>query len=75
MEIDYSKPIIDPGPTEELTERHLRFCLDCGQRFVLYGDWRFQTILTILRNTIPCPNCGTLGAGEPLNEDYHFKPN
>ena len=75
MNIDYSKPIIDPGPTEELNEPHYRFCPDCGQRYILYGDWRFQTMLTILRNTISCPSCGIIGGGEPYNEEFQLSDN
>jgi len=75
MNIDYSKPIIDNGPSENLTERHLRVCNNCGQRFALYGDSTFQTMLMVFRNAMKCPCCDSPGPGEPYNEDYQFKTN
>jgi len=75
MTIDYTKPIINEVPIESGFEPHYRYCPECGQRFVLYGDDMFQTFLTIFRNSIKCPCCGITGAGEPYNEEYQFKLN
>lgn len=75
MNIDYTKPIIDDTCDNPTFERHYRYCPKCGQRFVLYGDDNFQTMLMIFRNSIKCPSCGIHGGGEPYNENFQFNQN
>ncbi len=77
MKIDYTKPLIDIGPTESCTERYLRYCENCGQRYVIYsaGDGLFVTYLTMFRNLIQCPTCGLYGTSAPHTEDREFGKN
>lgn len=68
MNIDYTKPLIDVGGSEECPERHVRFCSLCGQRYVLYANdsGLFSIYMTIYRNQIQCPSCGAYGTSTPL---------
>lgn len=77
MKIDYTKPLLDVGPSETCTERHLRYCDNCGQRYALYssGDGSFLTYMTIFRNAIACPSCGLYGTSCPYMEPKDFNQN
>lgn len=77
MKIDYTKPLIDIGPTINCPIRYLRYCDNCGQRYAIYSadNQSFVTYMTMFRNLIQCPACGLYGTSTPHTEDKQFAKN
>lgn len=77
MKIDYTKPLIDHGPSEKCNVRHLRFCDNCGQRYAIYsnGHPSFKVFMTKFRNGVECPSCGLQGTSAPYIEPKDFNRN